>query len=345
MNIMIKTVVCILILALAPTANLLAQNADLLRLRMELERTDELIERAHDAVRESNSALAGAALEKAFDLQKRAWANFREACLGCFKRAAVLTIQAREQARFAIANGFHTEQNTDRLLRRLEKTTEMVERVREMVADHGDDRVREVLEMTIENLHKAWEFYRTNEFRPAIKLIGQVETTVRKILEIARRDQRLNDNLARRLQGVEELLHRSRELAEGCEMPQIEVLLEEAFDAFDKARQYAEQGRPEAALRMLQTAHKLATEVTRACSGADRLMSRYERLMSRFERLVDKTSPGNADIERLLEQAESQLELARTYLSENHYEAAAAALRAAQLILAQAEAMAGLSDW
>ena len=106
------------------------------QLRMELQRTTELIAQARLAVQVSGSAIAAQALERAEQLQQGATKAFdAQAYLLCLS----LTRKAREQASLAISSSRMAEQLEGVLQGRLERAEEALQRVREQLATPKED--------------------------------------------------------------------------------------------------------------------------------------------------------------------------------------------------------------
>jgi hypothetical protein len=315
------------------------------RLRVQLERTDQMIERAAEAVRATNSAIALQPLENAKSLQEMAWTSFRAGTVEGYTAAAVQTRQALELAKKALSNARASQESDDSVQRRLERAAEFVERARELVGQSGNDTMRELLASLQQNLQRAWEFYRQGDLRPAVKLANQVEIAARKIINMAGSDVRAQNTFEQRRSAAGERMERAREVLSECQSQTGLRFLEQARAAFELSVQLARENQHDAALQALQNANKLASRAIEECGGAGMLQRRYDRLRTELDRLTEMVDPGNENAGRLIESAREQLELARRHLNANDAEAATAALRAAQLTLNQLQRKLGSDNF
>lgn len=305
------------------------------RLRTELEQTDEWIKRAEEAVQSSNSPTGKLALEKAKQLQELAWTSFHKRSRAGYEAAAMFTKQARELAQRAIGASRLTEENEDIILRKLERTTEQMQRLREHLPPDMPVHVKSLFNAARLNLERAWEFFRAHRFRPAVKLCTQVEKTVHKLLNMVRQDDRQSNDFDRRAEKVRELLERLGERIGDCENENAAALFDNARKAFQHARELAMQGRIKGARAALHKANQLATMAAESCRGVEGIAGRMERIKNNADRMRDAIQPGDETAQRLLNQVYRQLELTKEHIESGQHEAAAASLKAAELTLRQ----------
>ncbi|MDH4157080.1 MAG: hypothetical protein OEW00_07385 [candidate division Zixibacteria bacterium] len=311
------------------------------KLRMELERTDQIIERAREAVRVSQSPVARISLEKALQLQNLAWENFRTGTTEGYKAALLLTRQAREQAQNAMSYGRVTEQNTDLVLRRLEKVDDMVDRLKESLQEDSDRNFQGVYDAARNNLDKAWEFYRSGQYRPALKLANQVERALRKIWQAANRNQRQAENVYRQLERVGELVESVRVSVVECSSDPALRSFREAEKSYQTGEDAAAKENYVAAAKALERARRLALEAKKECTSLDDLENRYQRLKGQADGLRERLGNRNSNAQRLLKQAYEQLEKAAGHIGGREVNRAAAALKAAELSLNQLKQLLG----
>ncbi len=308
------------------------------RIRMELERTEQLIERAREAVDVSRSPAAAVAVEKALQLQEQARARFQQGNLAGYLQADKLTREARELARKALIVARSSEQNEDRVLARLERVQDLLDRTREYLSEADRAPMRPLFELAVDNLDKAWQFYRANQHRVALKLADHVESTARRVMEASGRSIGGGGQYNSRLERVEQYIERVRQrIADGqCGSEAAVKFIEQAERGVRIAREAAMRGEAEIALESLEQAQRLATEAGGYCDNGFRLEHQYERLKSRWEQLSER-APSSGPARDVLAQAADQLELARDKIGQEEFEAAAAALRVAQMQLGQVE--------
>lgn len=302
------------------------------KVRTELERTDEVIERAVEAVRSTNAPMAAVALKRAMDFQREA--------RGCFNRrwhfkAYKLTFEAREQAKSALVRCRLTEQGETVVLRKLERAAELLERAKEAMPPGPEGRLRAIYESAKNNLNRAWEFYRIQRYRAALKLANQVTNAGQDILNAANRQIRRYAEFERRAEAVAELIAKAREKIAECSSDDALRLVEQAHKMYRLSGELASESKYAAALRNLQQARKMAIEASKMCNGVGALSRRYDRIRSEAHRLAERISPDDNTAKRLLKQVHEQLRLAEDSISREQTEAAAASLKAAHLMLNQ----------
>ena len=85
-----------------------------------------------------------------------------------------LTIMARELALKAIAIKRRAEgkveENENTVLRQLEKTDQLIEKLRENAQANVPDRLKSAFDTALDNQRRAWELYRERVLRAALKL-------------------------------------------------------------------------------------------------------------------------------------------------------------------------------
>jgi len=329
------------LIALLATSGLAQTNAQKDKVRTELERTDEVIERAKEAVRSTNAPVAGLALQKAIELQKGAREWFRHRQLSA---AYDQTIKAREQAKSALVRCRLTEQGETVVMRKLERAAELLERAKEAMPPGPDGRLRAIYESAKNNLNRAWEFYRIQRYRAALKLANQVINAGQDILNAANRQIRRHAEFERRSEAVAELIAKAREKVVECGSDDALRLVEQAHKMYQLSQEPASEGKYAAALRNLQQARKMAMEASKICNGVGALSRRHDRMKNETDRLAEKVSPDDDTAKRLLNQVYEQLQLAENFINRQQTEAAAAALKAAHLTLNQLKKRLTIND-
>lgn len=341
MSRILKTIIAGLMLAVLISGASFAQgdtDSQLDQLRTELDRTDELILHAREAVHNSGSAVAAQALEQAEKLQSGAREAFHNRA---WLLALRLTRKAREQASLAISNSRMSEQLEGVVLSRLERARDLLERIIETLPHPPGPTAAIILERARLNLVQGWDFYRQRRFRAAVKMVEQVEQAGRRLLSIAQLDRQSGQTFEFRLENVERLLQYARELLSDCASDRGREHLRQAEHSLQRAREFHAQHRPRPALIALGRAKEAARKAAQQCQDTDRLEQRHLRLKSELDRaweaLAESASPNREDVRHLLEQAATQLQLVGQYLSENRLESAQLSLQAAQLALRQAQ--------
>jgi flagellin-specific chaperone FliS len=249
---------------------------------------------------------------------------------------------ARDLVRRALRTNPTSEQNDDRVLRRLERAGDKLDRAGELLAESDSQNLQAIYDAARENLRRAWDFYNAKQYAPAIKLARQVEMTADRINISIDNQSASTANYERRLEAVRDAISQAWEMLTECNSADARALLEQAEKGLALAEQLAANGRIPAAMQSLQRARELAIRATRECRGPDVMTARYQRLVSQLEQLKEQSPSFTGEtkdaVDRLLVQADEQLALAQGFIQSNEFEKAAAALQAAQLALRQAEA-------
>jgi hypothetical protein len=307
------------------------------QVRVELERTDDLIQRAGDLIRSSNNDIAGQALERATKLQEGAWNQFNGRQYGM---AMVLTRKAREQAQSAVSAFRQNEQMEGVVQRRLERADELLQRARDELAGFRHENMESLFVNARNGLERGWEFFRNRNYRPAIKLAEQVEQAARQLLDLAQTGRRMEAEYQQRLGSVDRLIEYAREATADCDSELGREHLNRAQESLLRARNLYGEGHIEPALQALRQARDAARMAARECQGTQKLEARLEQLRAEADRTAEQLrQAGVQDPEaarRLLNQAYEQLDMANKFLSEDKIESAQMALQAAQLALRQA---------
>ncbi len=306
--------------------------------RQELEKTDELIDRVEEAVRASNSAIGAQVLTQAKEVQSQAWTLHRGNSYGM---ALATTRRARELAASALANSRNTEQLEGVVLRKLEQARDLMERVKEQAIGLDNDAFNSMFENARGNLVRAWEFYRSNQYRTSLKLADQVEKAAEKLINLARQQNRSGAEFERRREYVERLLMQAREAVADCDSEIARQLLDQAENTYQTALQMQSQKHLQAGLQALRQTRQSALKAAGECQGMDRLQARYETLRGRVDRLAEQVREMSGDnalaAGKLVRQAYEQLDITREHLEKDDMEPAMAALQAARLAMRQAQ--------
>jgi tetratricopeptide (TPR) repeat protein len=213
----------------------------------------------------------------------------------------------------------------------------MLDDAREAISGGGPvgHRFGGMLETARNTLDRAWGLYRNGQYRAALKLVNQVEETLRKIIASARRDYQHEGQFERMTEFVRKGLDRVQGMLSGCDSEIARQLLDRAREAFRQATDLHAQGKPRMALRALQNARKLGEQAARECRGGHTLNSRYERLLSETDRLAEEVPTADDAGRRLIQMVYDQLKMAAEHLEAGKTASAAASLKAAELTLGQ----------
>ena len=137
------------------------------RVRVQLERTNEVIERARQSIEECNNERARAMLRIGVEMQSRAEAAFGE---GRFLAALQLTMSARERVLNALRLCNAQENQRDRAEQVLRRTNEVISRAQDVVPERGDEHAREALARAEQLQNRATDEFRLEHFEASIRL-------------------------------------------------------------------------------------------------------------------------------------------------------------------------------
>ncbi len=315
--------------------------SDMGRAQSELERTDQMLALARDAVRIANDVQAQVVLEKQVEgaeyLQSQAKEFFQQGGTSGYKAAIELTQEARELAKKAMTSARYTQQNQDAVQRKIERAEQLLERAQEEVRLQQNQGMAAIYESAENSLRTAQEFYRDGEYKPALKLANQVENAVQRIISASNRILLGPANLDRYRQDVEAVLEGTRKQIATCDSETALKLMEQAQSSYELAVSLAtDDNKQKMTMEAFQAAKKLATRARLECGGFDGTLSeRYERLLNEADRISETIPADDQNARQLLDQVYEQLDLARGYIDNGDTEAAAASLKAAQLTLNQ----------
>jgi hypothetical protein len=307
------------------------------QVRSQLERTDELIIQARDAVRASSDALAAQALERAVTFQKAAYTAFNGAAYG---KALVWTKKAREQASAAISNSRMAGQLDGVVNARMERARDLLERAREALDGPLTPEMTIAFEQARNSLAQAREFYGRGQMRAAAKLVEQVEQAIQRFQNMVREHNQSAQEYEFRYENVLQAMEQAKLMLADCESAVAKEQMAQADEMLQVARQMHSEEHHEAALTSVNRAREAIRRANRECMSGDRLERRLQQLEGQAERLQTKLegykAGSNETPRELLMQAREQLQLAHKYLGEDKSSQAMVALQAANLAIRQA---------
>jgi hypothetical protein len=153
------------------------------RIEAQLDRTQELLERARERVENCRVDRARAMLHAAVELQTRARMVFREGrCLVALQ----LTMQARERALDALRLCGFEERTEDRVQHFLAQTDLLIDRARQVVEEHGGERAQAALALAVDLQARAYAQFREGHFEAALRLSKSARTAAERAIRIAK---------------------------------------------------------------------------------------------------------------------------------------------------------------
>ncbi len=334
---MFKKAISLLILAIvavvfAPLANAQTGSGDIDRVRLELERTDQILERAREVVYSSPTPVGKIAFEEAKRIRDASWDSYRARRYG---QAIEQTKLVRQLAEKVIAAGRLAEENHDLVQRKLEHTKGLLDRIRENAPDDIPQQFRALWRTAKKNLQHANEFYRSGQYRPALKLCNQVEKAARKIIEAFRDRKQAEKRFQRRYDQVSNTIENHQAIIADCESERATEMLQKATQFHEKAGELFAEGKIKGAGDILQNAFRMANRAAEECRGEGEFLGQLERTQAVYEMLVGQVAPDDTRGQELLAQIREQLALANRAYESDNLEAANAALRAANMKIKQ----------
>jgi hypothetical protein len=137
------------------------------RVRVQLERTGDVIAGARQTIEECNNDRATSMLHAGIDMQSRAEAAAGD---GRFLAALQLTMSARERVLKALQMCNAEENQQDRAEQAFRRTADVIARAQEIVNEHVDDRAREALSRAGQLEDRATDEFRLQHFEASIRL-------------------------------------------------------------------------------------------------------------------------------------------------------------------------------
>lgn len=227
--------------------------------QLAIERTDDLIARAQEIVSGTDNQQALDELGFAVRLQADARTQFAAGRLGL---ALDLTRRARLRADRAIAlvRGLP---DPDRVLVQLERTRELLDRVRERIEECDAERARALLRAAVDMQGRAEASAREGRYLAALQLTLSARERALRALRICNLEDNLHEAAERGLTRTDELIARARDLLQDRGNEQARVVLERAIEVQADAWSQFRIENFEASLRLTQSARTFAHRAIR----------------------------------------------------------------------------------
>ncbi|MCH9032681.1 MAG: hypothetical protein IIB00_10550 [candidate division Zixibacteria bacterium] len=336
----LRGLIAILVSSLTFSAEAQAQCDE--RVTTEIGRTEDGLMRAKEKVMEVAHSVSVASLERARSLLEIAFTINHEAYKNCAaghgRLALSLTMEARKKGAAALAAINTREENEQLVERYLNKTDELLARIREMVDSNLPRSLEARLRRAVETQRRAWELFRSGHPRMALKLTREVERTAREVIRILRRHAQDEGGFERRFQTVEEIINHVRESLADCDNKSAEEVLTKASSALAEAKELFREGHIQQARTALRLARELAQRARSLCQNQDRQSQYLDVFKNKADRLQEEaTTSDNRDALDLISKARNILTDAERLIADGLNEAASAQLKAAELLLRQAK--------
>lgn len=316
-----------------------AQDSQYEMIQQYIERNGELLEWAHDVVRDTENMPARRVLEEALGLHRRSVRllddNHPIMALNTAKHSRTATRNAVRLARESM--GFE-ERVRLRSERFLDQHAHLVEKARE--ANH--QRALDFLRRSENQAIRAREQYQQGDARLAFKMLEQAEELMNRAGRMLAGEMG-SDRLGQKIEMAGMAVDRAREHLMENANSAARKLLAEADHALGRAQDFSDQGQPDRALHQAEMAIRLANRSLNSAAGApgveavQRQIERWDDRNGRISELVQEN--GDDSARRFLQRAAEQRTRAAESFAQEEFEPALRQIRAAHDLLTQAEDM------
>jgi hypothetical protein len=318
------------------------------KIEAELDRTDQVIDRAEERLKDCADAVGLKLLDQARQLQEqavKAWHAVNptgprspQLVLGMTRKARDLALRAIETCVEPVAS--------ETLRNLIDTTQDRAGEVAAAVGGGADEAVRRLLDAGVWQLDKAREAYQAGQYRRAMTLASAARNLIQRAW--LRSQKTLQSGAS---SGAGEMLDRTdlllagvRESAGGDAGPKVEALLDLAQREQDQARSLSDQGRPDLALRHTEKARAGALDALWLVQHAPD-PARIGAVLDWIDGLLQEAAEpirasASPEAQQLWEKAGDQLQQARSALTGGDAARAMRQLRAADALLRQARARA-----
>lgn len=240
-----------------------AQDFSRERVQLEIDLTDRRIEQADMLVVGSDNERARLELDAAVTIQARAKGAFAASQFGM---AARLTIEARGHADRAIAI-LRGLPDPDRVTAQIERTREILDRVRQRVEECDNDRAHAMFRVALTMQERAEVAAGAGRFLAALQLTMGARERAFKALRLCRIEDNLRESAEHALRRTDELISRAQEIVADQPNEQASLALSQAIRIQGQASGEFEADHLEASLRLTQVARAAAHRAIRLSGG------------------------------------------------------------------------------
>ncbi len=252
------------LVALVVLASSAWAQSDYARAKKEYDITESVIEKVRRLVEESGNPRAEEPLRRAVEVQGQA--RFQLERQGAATTGLRLTMIARDYARRAAKLAAEPSENKEFVFRELQKTWEILRRVKDGLPDDDRSRAMDFLRSAFERQEEAESSFREFRFRVALRLTNLARELAHKSLDLSSGGPGAGPEKVRRaIEKTDEALGLATRELGGARPP----LLEEAFRLQEGAENNFREGRLGLSLKLTLTARDLAERAVRGAAEAD----------------------------------------------------------------------------
>ncbi len=252
------------LLSWPPPAN--AQDITPERVQLALETTDHRIEQAQMLLSGTEDERAQLEVNAAVDLQTRAKAAFAQSPPQ-LRLAMGLTLEARGHADRAIAL-IRGLPDPDRVLVQLERTSEILERVRERISECDNDRAHALLRVALSMQVRAEEAAQSGHYLAALQLTMSARERAFRALRLCNLEEDRKDSAERALRRTDDVISRAQDTVAEHGNEQARQVLARAVELQSRATAEFHAEHYEASLRLTLAARAMAHRAVRLAGAA-----------------------------------------------------------------------------
>jgi uncharacterized membrane-anchored protein YhcB (DUF1043 family) len=319
-----------------------AQAQNRANLERELDKTDEVIERAREAVSASRNIKAENVLNLAVEYQGQAKGHAAQIR---YRQAMDLTLKAREKAYEAIGFTKKDEENENLVIRAIERTDQAISQAKDAVGQTDQKRITSLLEMAIRSQQRAKEFFREHKLKMALKFTLDANETADKIKGMNGNGDKLDQASKKQLQATERLMEKAADKIQESQNQEAMELLEKGQGFLKEAQEQFNQNAYALAIKNAERAREMVERALRLVEEditppmVERAMEQNERMIRTAQQAIEGN--GNSQAADVLEKGLTHQNRAREFYNQGEYKAALAEAKAANRLLNQVMKMLG----
>ncbi len=310
------------------TSPLLAQNIDRERLKEEIARTDEMLDRLQEQLHSNSDAKSTQLLQQAITLQRRAHDYYDE---GRYLLAWNMTSKARDAIKRILGELVTVDGDRALVEQQLERTDEYLSRARQLLSGVDVPGLQMYVEEASRLQDRARDFFSVNNLRQALQFTRRAQELLKKASDIAGDRDRQQGQFENYMQQTRDQIESIRDFVMESQTESALKLFEVGSEQADRAQQLYDLGRFEEALRLLAQARSKLSQAERIIQTGDSpqgTLRAIELAQNRLDVLRERAEDArNQEALDLLEEAAEKLERARSLHSEGNYERALVVVR------------------
>ncbi|MBN2542855.1 hypothetical protein JXI42_08285 [bacterium] len=310
-----------------------------------LDQNAEMIDRIGPVVSESGNEEVEELFERGVELQNEAMEAFEGEEYGVAFRLA-------NQARLLIVRAGRMVEGDhdieDKARRELERTEHLIEEVRDVIMDSGNESATDLFNHGVEMHENAVAMFEEGNYREAIRLTREAAMLIKRAYRMVTGGAVDPERVAEILERVDELIARAEPIIMESAHEEATELFTEAVELMANAHAAFDEENYEEAVRLAQEAKRLVTQALRMIEPRPELTYEVvERAINSTNEMIEEVGPailesGNEEAIALYEEALEHQEAASSLLEEGELEEALNETRIAKRLIQRAARMAGV---